>query len=159
MKLTQLLIGMLIFAVSNNCFANQKTIIVDLKNFSIKAYDASGEEVLSEKASGGRKYCPDIEKSCKTPSGTFYLLSKKGPWYRSPTYPLGCNNKSKDNKCAKMAWAMKFSNTGEAFHASNDNWEKPKHISHGCVHLKQETAKWLNQQFIDKTTKIIILPY
>ncbi len=139
------------------------TIIVDLKNFQWFAYDEDGVEIRSGLASGGRKYCPDIKRGCKTPSGIFHVISKRGKYYRSPLYPLGCGfgaapDGTPRKKCAPMPYYTKFSHQGPGFHGSNDDWARPKHISHSCVHLRTEDAKWINENS-RKETVIVVLRY
>lgn len=138
---------------------NEQNVFIDLKQFQWKAI--VGDKVTNTgKASGGRRWCPDIERGCKTPSGIFRVLTKRGRYYRSPLYPLGCGNPREGKKpCAKMAWAIKFRYDGPSIHASeNDDWNNPKHISHGCIHVTMEDARWLNQ-WVSIGTKIVILPY
>lgn len=153
---TLIVIGILTFSFP--CIA-EKYVEVDLKNFKFKAYE-NGKVVREGLASGGRRWCPDIKRGCKTPQGQFVVLSKKGRFYRSPVYPLGCNNKSKNikEKCAAMAFAVKFHYSGAAFHSSNDNWNKLHHQSHSCIHLQMHNAKWLNE-WINIGDKVIILKY
>jgi lipoprotein-anchoring transpeptidase ErfK/SrfK len=130
----------------------EQTILVNLSKFEWTAYDYDGKIVNSGQASGGRRWCEDIKKGCKTPYGFFYVINKRGPHYRSPLYPL--NKKIK----APMFWAVRFSWFGPSFHQSNDNWNIKKHQSHGCIHLKKNDAWWINL-FSNSLTKIIILPY
>jgi lipoprotein-anchoring transpeptidase ErfK/SrfK len=143
------------------CFAQEerkeKVIIVDLNKLMFQAIDEGGNVIIEGKAVGGRKWCPDIKRRCATPSGEFRVLVKRGPWYRSPLYPLGCNNKSKTNKCARMAYYMKFKHSGEGLHGHD---ELPDfNASHGCIRLSNEHAEWLSKNFVEIGTKVIILPY
>jgi lipoprotein-anchoring transpeptidase ErfK/SrfK len=135
--------------------APEKTVVVDLKNFQYFAMQ-NYQIIHIGKASGGRRWCPDIHRSCKTPFGTFKLITKKGRWYRSTIYPVGCRGK----KCAPMPWAVRFKYTGASIHGANDNWSslKLKHRSHGCVHVEIKDAKWLHD-FVDSKTVIVVLPY
>lgn len=140
------------------CLAKERYVEVDLKNFKWSAYE--GDRLIkSGVATGGRKFCPDIKRKCKTPQGEFRVLVKKNKFYRSPSYPLGCNNNSKiiKERCAEMPYAIKFRYQGEALHGHyKENWEKPSHISHGCIHVDE--PKWLNE-FVEIGDKIIVLPY
>ncbi len=136
-------------------------ILIDLKNFSWSAQltDQSGlvVTVAQGKASGGRRFCPDIERSCKTPSGIFSVIVRRGKHYRSPLYPLGCRG-NQVPRCAPMPFYVKFRHSGEGIHGSNDDWRRPKHQSHGCVHVSRADAEWIHD-FVDRGTKIVILPY
>ncbi len=134
------------------------TIIVDLKNFQWYAFDEDGVGIRSGQASGGRRYCPDIKRGCKTPAGVFNVISKRGRYYRSPLYPLNCGFGVGQKKCAPMPWYVKFSAQGPGFHASNDDWSRPKHQSHGCIHLRIDEAKWIHD-YSTKDTVVVVLRY
>jgi len=135
------------------------TIVVDLKNFQYTALDANGHVLRVGLTSGGRKYCPDIKRGCKTPSGIFKVISKRGKHYRSPLYPVACGYLPGLKRCAPMPWYTKFNHQGPGFHGSNDNWEKPKHISHGCLHVKTEDGKWIHDNSEIGYTTVVVLPY
>jgi lipoprotein-anchoring transpeptidase ErfK/SrfK len=136
-------------------------IVIDLKNFRWVAFDgndpANAEVVRTGAASGGRRWCPDIKRKCKTPLGMWKVLSKRGPHYRSPLYPIGCGV-GKAVKCAPMPHYVKFRHSGEGIHGSNADWKNPKHESHGCVRVRTEDAQWINEN-TNRDTTIIVLPY
>jgi lipoprotein-anchoring transpeptidase ErfK/SrfK len=50
-----------------------------------------------------------------------------------------------------------FFHGGYALHGSND--VPGYNASHGCVRLVTEDAKWLNTQFVNVGTRVIIKPY
>ena len=131
-----------------------KYIVVDLSSYSWIAYK-DNKEVKRGEASGGRKWCPDIKRRCKTPTGLFPVISKKNRAYRSPLYPVGCDNKT-NNKCAPMPWAVKFRHSGEAIHGHRS--KITAHTSHGCIHVSYEDAKWINE-FLDVGDIIDIRDY
>jgi lipoprotein-anchoring transpeptidase ErfK/SrfK len=116
-------------------------VVIDLPNYKWIAYDGD-KEIMSGVASGGRKWCPDIHRRCKSPVGLFQVVSKKGRFYRSPLYPVGCDN-STENKCAPMPWAVKFKHSGEAIHGHRGRLTQ--HISHGCIHVSYKDAKLINE--------------
>ncbi|MDP3987261.1 MAG: L,D-transpeptidase [Nanoarchaeota archaeon] len=151
----------ILFSFSHaNAEESKKHILVDLKNFKFFAYDEEGELIREGLASGGRRFCPDIKRKCKTPSGSFRVLAKKGKFYKSPLYPLNCGN-PKEGKvpCAPMPYSIKFLASGESIHGSpNDNWNNPKQISHGCIHATNEDAKWINE-WVNIGDKVKILKY
>jgi hypothetical protein len=129
-----------------------KTLIFDPELLAFAAYDDFGNLVHWGPASGGKTYCPDVKRACATPPGQYKMAYKVGPNYRSKTYPLGCHGQ----KCAAIPYAI-FFNDGAAFHASSNL--PGRNDSHGCVRLFYDDAKWLNQEFVDKDTTIIIKPY
>lgn len=108
---------------------------------------------------GGADSCEGKVGSCRTPSGIFEALKKKGVNHRSDLYPRGC----KGEDCSWMPHSIKVQEDGLSMHGSK--WFIGKHASHGCVRLFTADAKWLNQKFFDyKTkerhgTKVIFLPY
>lgn len=127
----------------------QKTVIVDLNKSAFAAYDDSGYLMHWGPASGGRGFCPDINRGCHTPKGTYYILSKGGAYCASTIYPIPYGG-------APMPYCMYFYR-GFALHGS---YEVPGYnASHGCVRIYPADAKWLNQYFTDigrGGTKIII---
>ena len=52
-------------------------------------YDPTGDLVNSGDISGGKSYCPDIRKPCKTAMGTFTVYDKIGPKCKSKIFPVG----------------------------------------------------------------------
>ncbi|HFD2359651.1 TPA: L,D-transpeptidase, partial [Legionella pneumophila] len=114
-----------------------------------KAISANGKVIRTGRGSGGKHYCSDVRRSCKTPSGVFRVISKGGPACRSSRYPLGKGG-------APMPYCMFFSKL-YAIHGSPDvpNYN----ASHGCVRVKPHDARWLSQNFIKIGTKVIIKSY
>lgn len=132
----------------------KKLFVFDPRAAAWAAYDAKGNRVMTGSASGGKDYCDDIKESCRTVTGTYQVFNKKGFDCKSNEYPL-----AKDGHVlggAKMPYCMHFHN-GYAIHAA---YEVPKaNSSHGCVRVLPGAAKWLNEQFIDVGTTVLILPY
>ena len=114
-----------------------------------KAINSNGKVVRTGRGSGGRSYCKDIKRSCRTPSGTYSIISKRGANCRSSRYPLGKGG-------APMPYCMFFSKH-YAIHGSPDvpNYN----ASHGCVRVKPNDARWLHKNFIHIGTKVIIKSY
>ncbi len=108
----------------------------------------NGSLVNSGPASGGRHYCPDIRRGCKTPVGSFRITSKGGPDCRSSKYPVGRGN-------APMPWCM-FFHRGYAIHGGP---VRPYNASHGCIRVLPPHARWLSQNFLSPGTKVIVRPY
>lgn len=127
----------------------RKTFIFDPNILSWAAYDADGSLVKTGRASGGRSYCPDIHRGCKTPIGTFAVQSKGGPGCISSKFPIGKGG-------APMPYCMYF-HGGYAIHGS---YEVPNHnASHGCIRVHPEDAEWLSYNFIQPGTKVIVKSY
>lgn len=109
----------------------------------------NGRVVRTGRGSAGKSYCADIGRSCKTPTGTFRIVSKRGPGCKSSRYPVGKGG-------APMPYCM-FFYKNYAIHGSPDvpNYN----ASHGCLRVKTEDARWLSQNFLSIGSKVIIQSY
>lgn len=116
-----------------------KTVRINLSSRTWAAYAADGTLVRSGRVSGGRGYCPDLHRGCRTPTGTYTVYSKQGAGCISTKFPVGKGG-------AKMPYCMFFKG-GFAMHGSNavPNYN----ASHGCVRMPVEDARWLNQEFVN----------
>jgi L,D-transpeptidase catalytic domain len=125
-----------------------KTFVFDPQSLRWFAY-YNGDLISTGRASGGRHYCSDIRRPCKTPVGIFRVSHKGGPECKSSKYPIGRGN-------APMPWCM-FFHGGFAIHGS---WQVPNYnASHGCIRVPPSDARWLNQRFISSGTKVIVKGY
>lgn len=142
-----LLLMLLFFVCSTNALAN--TLIFSPKTLTWTAINEKGKVIRAGKGSGGMKYCKDVRRACKTPSGTYRVISKGGADCRSSRYPLGRGG-------APMPYCMFFSRY-YAIHGSHDvpNYN----ASHGCVRVTPREAHWLSKNFVKIGTKIIIQSY
>jgi hypothetical protein len=129
----------------------EELIIWDPALIAYAAYDAQGNLVRWGPAAGGKDYCPDVKRGCRTRVGEFRIIRKGGANYRSGKYPVDCVGK----QCALMPWAM-FFKPGYAFHAGR---VPGANASHGCVRLFYADAEWLNKEFVKVGTKVIVRPY
>jgi len=112
-------------------------IKVDLGKLAWGAYDDQGNLVKWGPASGGKSYCPDIRRGCRTVTGTYTVYSKKGPECKSSRFPVGKGG-------APMPYCMHFKG-GYAMHGG----QVPGYnASHGCIRMLVGDAKWLNQNFV-----------
>lgn len=148
LRLLSLTILMLFLPISL-AYSAGNTFIFNPNTLTWKAINEDGEVVRTGRGSGGKKYCPDIRRSCKTPSGVFRISSKGGSDCRSSRYPLGRGG-------APMPYCMFFSKN----YAIHGSYDVPHHnASHGCVRLHPGDAKWLSRNFMKIGTKVIIKPY
>lgn len=137
---------------------HEKVLVIDLAHFTWTAYDAQQQPIKSGSAIGGRKWCPDLQAACKTPSGEFRVQRKGGPACKSNTYPLPDGG-------APMPHCTFFKG-GYAVHGWRGK-QFTQHLSHGCVRVSLDDALWLHQEFLDTPandsfglgTPIRILPY
>jgi hypothetical protein len=117
----------------------EKNIVkINLTHGTWGAYDSEGTLVNSGHISGGKSYCPDIGKACKTATGTFTVYDKRGAKCKSKIFPVGKGG-------APMPYCM-FFHQGYAMHGSNSvpNYN----ASHGCIRMSPTDAKWLNDNFV-----------
>lgn len=120
---------------------NEKVVIIDLSQQAFAAYDSNGTKLRWGPISGGKSYCPDVGRSCRTITGKFRVYRKGGP---------GCKSRKYDN--APMPYCM-FFHKGFAMHGST---LPGYHASHGCVRMFNDDAYWLSKQFVDIGTKVIV---
>ena len=124
----------------------RKVIIVSINDLAFGAYNADGTLAHWGPISAGKGFCSDIHRRCGTPAGKFAIYAKQGSGCVSRKFPVGRGG-------APMPYCM-FFHGGFALHGS------PKvpgyHDSHGCVRLFTNDAKWLNQDFDEGGTRVII---
>lgn len=127
-----------------------KQFIFDPKASAWAAYDDEGHRVMTGSASGGKEFCEDVGKPCKTVIGRFRVYNKRGIDCKSGEYPVETTGG------AKMPYCMYFYR-GFTIHAA---YEVPQfNSSHGCIRVLPSAAKWLNEQFITIGTEVIVLSY
>lgn len=125
------------------------TFIFNPRTHSYVAIDGNGHVVKSGRASGGRGYCPDIHRSCRTPVGTFTVHSQQGAGCRSSRYPVG-----------KGGSPMPYCNFFTKYYAIHGSYEVPNYnASHGCIRIEPSDAKWLQRHFIRVGTRVVVKPY
>lgn len=112
-------------------------IKVHLGKLAWGAYDDEGNLVKWGKASGGKNYCADIKRGCKTITGTFTIYRKQGPECKSNRFPVGKGG-------APMPYCMHFHNAYAMHGGQVPNYN----ASHGCVRLLRQDAQWLNEEFV-----------
>jgi L,D-transpeptidase ErfK/SrfK len=124
----------------------EKVIEVSTSQMAWGAYDSNGTLVKWGPASSARGYCPDQHRACHTVLGSFAIYQKEGAGCFSTKFPVGRGG-------APMPYCM-FFHGGFALHGS---YEVPGYnASHGCVRLFVDDAKWLNQEFTDIGTPVIV---
>lgn len=123
----------------------RKILYINMSFHAFGAYDKYGYLQHWGPVSGGKGYCPDVHRRCNTPRGNFYVYSKGLAGCISKKYPVGEGG-------APMPYCM-FFHGGYAMHASV---LPGYHASHGCVRMFYEDAQWLNRNFVEHGTKVII---
>jgi lipoprotein-anchoring transpeptidase ErfK/SrfK len=128
----------------------KKVIVFSPKATAWAAYDQEGKRVKTGSASGGKDFCEDIGHSCRTVTGTYSIYSKKGEECTSSLYPIETHGG------ARMPYCMHF-HGGYSIHAA---YEVPNYnASHGCIRVLPSAARWLNQDFADIGTTVVVEPY
>jgi len=133
------------FATGNRVF------IFSPRTHAWAAYDESGIRVKTGRASGGRAFCRDIRRPCKTIVGTFAVLSKGGASCKSHIYPV------RTHGGAPMPYCMRFSERGYAIHGAAS--VPSYNASHGCIRVSPADARWLSNNFMRIGTSVIVLSY
>ncbi|MDX2345868.1 MAG: L,D-transpeptidase [Legionella sp.] len=142
-------IGLGLALITAPILAQANTFVFSPKTLKWKAINNKGKVVRSGRGSGGRHYCKDVKRACRTPSGTYHIISKRGKHCRSSRYPLGRGG-------APMPYCMFFSK----YYAIHGSPNVPKYnASHGCVRVKPHDARWLYKNFMHIGTKVIIKSY
>lgn len=140
---------MLLLGLMYSVSAKANTFVYNPKTLVWKAINDSGKVVRTGKGSGGSRYCSDIHRGCRTPSGVYSVISKGGPGCRSSRYPVGRGG-------APMPYCMFFSK----YYAIHGSYEVPNHnASHGCVRVHPSDARWLSNNFVRIGTKVVIQSY
>lgn len=124
----------------------KKLVYVDIGKQAFGAYDADGRLVHWGPVSGGKGYCPDTGQTCNTSTGHFKVYRKQGPECISTKFPLETNGG------APMPYCIHY-NGGYALHGST---LPGYNASHGCVRLFFEDAKWLNHEFTNIGTPVVV---
>lgn len=150
MKIPCLLAGISFMAASLfSSVSEANTFIFNPKTQQWKAISSSGKVVRTGHGSSGRAYCPDTHRACRTPTGTFHVISKQGANCKSSRYPVGKGG-------SPMPYCMYFT-TNYAVHGS---YEVPNYnASHGCIRIYPADARWLYNHFMSVGTTVIVKPY
>lgn len=131
-----------------------KLVVIDLYNLSWGAYN-KGKLINWGIANGGMGICKETGRmECKTPIGEWFIKEKR-KYSKSTLYPVECSNKK---KCGHpLRWFQIFGNKSEGLHG--EYHLLGSNVSHGCVRITIEDAKWLFNEFVEIGTKIIVLDY
>ena len=122
-------------------------IVVSLLKLAFGAYDEYGDLKYWGPVAGGKSYCADVRRGCRSPSGQFAIYRKGSGGGKSSKYPVGKGG-------APMPYCM-FFHGGYATHGSYD--VPGYHASHGCVCMYPDDAKWLNRTFTKGYSKVPVV--
>ena len=126
--------------ISPDVHPDKKYIKVSLDDQELTAFE-EGRVVLKTKISSGLDYSPPGEIPWKTPTGRFNVQTKM------PSKHMGGAELTDDLEAYVLPgvpWASFFEpENGIAFHGTywHQNFGMP--MSHGCINMKTEEARWL----------------
>lgn len=95
-------------------------------------YGRNGNVVTCGNFSGGKGWCEDLGRACRTPRGTFRVYRKGAPYYRSSRFPVGKGG-------APMYFPHFFHGGYAIHHSGQSDWSS--HESHGCARISN--AEWV----------------
>ena len=149
MRINKVVVGILSGLFLYSTYADANTFVFNPKTMQWKAINSNGKVVRTGHGSAGRGYCPDIHRACRTPTGTFHVISKGGASCKSSRYPVGRGG-------SPMPYCMYFT-TNYAVHGS---YEVPNYnASHGCIRIYPSDAKWLYNNFMSIGTTVVVKSY
>ena len=125
------------------------TFVFSPRHLQWAAYDPTGGLVAYGRANGGSDYCADLGKPCRTPQGRYKVFRRGAADCESNTFPLGEGG-------APMPYCM-FFRGGYAIHGSPVI--SMRNASHGCIRVTTDSARWLYEDFISSSTKVVVLSY
>lgn len=126
--------------ISPDVSPDRKYVEVSLSKQELTAFE-EGRVVLKTRISSGLDYTPPDEITWKTPTGRFNVQTKM------PSKHMGGGQIVFDPEAyiiPGVPWVSFFEpETGVAFHGTywHQNYGVP--MSHGCINMKTEEAKWL----------------
>lgn len=126
--------------ISPDVPTDKKYIEVSLNTQELTAYEL-GKIVLKTKISSGLNFFPPNEIPWKTPTGRFVVQSKM------PSKHMGGGQLTDDLEAyilPGVSWVSFFEpETGIAFHGTHWHQNFGMPMSHGCINMKTEEARWL----------------
>lgn len=144
---------------TNIGYVGEKFILVDPRVHAWGAYTADGQLIRWGVAAAGANWCKDTQQPCRTKSGVFRIYSMGGSDCISTRFPLPKGG-------APMPYCMYF-NRFQALHGYPASKVTRGNISHGCVRMLVNDAKWVRYQFAEapneannyQGTLVVVRPY
>lgn len=129
-------------------YSGSRTFVFNPRAHKWYAY-SNGVLVASGVAAGGAHYCKDIKRSCRTPTGVFRVVRKGPADCRSTRYPRPYGG-------ARMDYCMFFTR----YYAIHGSQSVPAaNVSHGCIRVRPEAARWLHAHFMQVGTRVVVMSY
>lgn len=123
--------------------------IFDPSNLQWAVYDTNGNRIGLGKAVGGKDFCPDINKPCRTVEGSYTVFRAGDHDCTSKTFPIDEGGGAPMPHCV-------FFYKGYAIHGSD---HLPDYnASHGCIRVRKQAAEWISN-YINVGSTVVVLPY
>jgi hypothetical protein len=138
--------------ISPDVPVGQKYVEVSLSQQNLKAYE-NGQVVMNTKISSGLNYHPEGETSYNTPTGTFFVQNKMFSKHMGDS-TLTDSIDDSVYILPGVPWVSFFDpkngwgnvpepKDGVAFHGTYWHTNFGTQMSHGCVNMRTNEAKWL----------------
>lgn len=128
----------------------QNIFIFSPQEHTWAVYTKNGKRVGLGRATGGKDFCADTQEKCRTVEGKFQVFRKEDKDCTSKTFPID------EGGGAPMPYCM-FFHKGYAIHGSRNVSEK--NISHGCIRVTKDAAKWIHENYMHEGSYVQVLPY
>lgn len=112
------------------------TIVFDPRNLAWAHY-LNGQLIAWGPAVGGKDWCANIGRECRTDVGVFHFTEAANANRRSSAYPIGCHGSG----CAPMPRFLRFTDWGQGIHARS---MRGANASHGCVGVFEADSVYLS---------------
>lgn len=125
-----------------------KSIVVDVNHQTISCFE-NGSEILFARVSTGAKYNNEgkLVDKWATPAGDHHLVSRK---YVS-LHMAGGDTKASGYEEFAVSWNSIFATGGVAIHATYWHNNYGEMLSHGCVNVQPDIAKFIYRWTMPKT--------
>ncbi|KAF0112327.1 MAG: hypothetical protein FD147_200 [Chloroflexi bacterium] len=128
--------------ISHDVPQEKKRIEVSLSDQELTAFQDE-IVVLKTKISSGLNYTPPGETTWKTPTGKFNIQSKMPSKHMGNSEPYS-NAQPGAYVLPGVSWVSFFEmKNGVAFHGTHWHQNFGMPMSHGCINMKTEEARWL----------------
>lgn len=130
--------------------SGRNLLVFDPKKLVWALYNREGHRVGMGKASGGKDYCADLHRSCRTVEGEFTVFRTEDKDCTSQTFPLD------EGGGAPMPHCM-FFHQGYAIHGYKNVGDA--NLSHGCIRVTEKAAEWMNKNYMHPGSLVIVESY
>lgn len=121
-----------------NAEVENKRIVVDLTHQTLSCYEGSREVLFTRVSTGARDLNGNFVEKWATPVGDYHVINRK-----FITIHMEGGNSASGYEEFSVCWTNIFTSEGVALHSTywHNNFGEP--MSHGCVNLTPEDAKFI----------------